>query len=290
MLCSISCQQVVAYRIKPGRRKQMHEQPRKKQKKQTTKEARKAKDLVRRKSALTKTTLPGKLFDCQTTDLQESEIFIVEGQSAGGTVKQARDSSFQAVLPLKGKILNVQQKDVSGMLENKEVSDIVVALGLGISGDGNISQLRYGKVILLCDADADGAHIRTLLLCLLHRYKKQLFNLGHIYIGLPPLYKMEVGKKVEYCYSDNELDQLKKKQKPTAKIQIQRYKGLGEMMPQQLWDTTINPDTRKLKKISIQDEETCQSLLKDLLGKEVAPRRALIDQEGQKLGWGDLDI
>ncbi|BDA44158.1 DNA gyrase subunit B, chloroplastic/mitochondrial [Coccomyxa sp. Obi] len=250
--------------------------------------AKKARELVRRKSVLTKSTLPGKLADCISTDKALSEIFIVEGDSAGGSTKQARDRQFQAVLPLRGKILNVERTDDAALYKNNEISNIIVALGLGLKGQEMLN-LRYGKVILLTDADVDGAHIRTLLLTFLFRYARDLFNKGHIYVGVPPLYKLEVGRSSEYLYSDAELA-ARTQGLSQGSYNVQRFKGLGEMMPEQLWQTTLNPATRTLKRLTVDDAAAASHLFAMLMGDKVEPRRALIQAHGASLALEDLDI
>lgn len=246
--------------------------------------AKKARDLVRRKSALSKTTLPGKLADCSSTIREECEIFLVEGDSAGGSAKQARDRRFQAILPLRGKILNAERNDDAKLYKNNEISSLIVGLGLGLKGE-DLQNLRYGKIIILTDADVDGAHIRTLLLTFLFRYQRQLFDEGHIYVGCPPLYRLEVGggtKKVtKYLSSDEELaDATRDLDEGT--YTIQRFKGLGEMMPEQLWNTTMDPETRILKKLTVDDAAEASHMLTLLMGDKVQPRRALIEQYGSE--------
>ncbi|KAL3149886.1 hypothetical protein ABBQ38_013251 [Trebouxia sp. C0009 RCD-2024] len=250
--------------------------------------AKKARELVRRKSVLTKSTLPGKLADCQSTDKAESEVFLVEGDSAGGSAKQARDRRFQAILPLRGKILNVERKDDASLYKNNEISNLIVGLGLGLKGE-DVTNLRYGKVILLTDADVDGAHIRTLLLTFLFRYCRALFEEGHIYVGVPPLYKLEIGKKAQYCYDEQELQQMTSGL-ASSSYTIQRFKGLGEMMPEQLWSTTMNPNTRTLRRLTIHDAVEASRIFTLLMGDKVAPRRELIEKHGSNLMLQDLDI
>ncbi|KAK9916038.1 hypothetical protein WJX75_007671 [Coccomyxa subellipsoidea] len=250
--------------------------------------AKKARELVRRKSLLTKSTLPGKLSDCTSTDKELSEIFVVEGDSAGGSAKQARDRRFQAVLPLRGKILNVERKDDAALYKNNEISNLIVALGLGLKGE-EMPNLRYGKVILLTDADVDGAHIRTLLLTFLFRYARDLFDKGHIYVGVPPLYKLEVGRSSQYLYSDEELAG-RTQGLSQGSFTVQRFKGLGEMMPDQLWQTTLNPATRTLKRLTVDDAAAASHLFALLMGDKVEPRRALIQAHGASLALEDLDI
>ena len=246
--------------------------------------AKKARDLVRRKSALTKTTLPGKLADCSSTDRDQCEIFLVEGDSAGGSAKQARDRRFQAILPLRGKILNAERNDDAKLYKNNEISSLIVGLGLGLKGE-DLAQLRYGKIIILTDADVDGAHIRTLLLTFLFRYQRQLFEDGHIYVGCPPLYRLEVGgggkKTTRYLVSDDELAKATQDLDSSA-YTIQRFKGLGEMMPEQLWNTTMDPETRLLKKLTIDDAAEASHMLTLLMGDKVQPRRELIEKYGSE--------
>ena len=233
--------------------------------------AKKARDLVRRKSALTKTTLPGKLADCSSNIREECEIFLVEGDSAGGSAKQARDRRFQAILPLRGKILNAERNDDAKLYKNNEISSLIVGLGLGLKGE-DLQSLRYGKIIILTDADVDGAHIRTLLLTFLFRYQRQLFEDGHIYVGCPPLYRLEVGggsrKATRYLSSDEELSAATKELEKGS-YTIQRFKGLGEMMPEQLWNTTMDPETRMLKKLTVEDAAEASHMLTLLMGDKV---------------------
>lgn len=244
--------------------------------------AKKARDLVRRKSALSKTTLPGKLADCSSTLREECEIFLVEGDSAGGSAKQARDRRFQAILPLRGKILNAERNDDAKLYKNNEISSLIVGLGLGLKGE-DLASLRYGKIIILTDADVDGAHIRTLLLTFLFRYQRQLFEDGHIYVGMPPLYRLELGtgaKKItKYCNSEEELANATESLEPNT-YTIQRFKGLGEMMPEQLWNTTMDPETRLLKKLTVEDAAEASHMLTLLMGDKVGPRRELIEKSG----------
>jgi DNA gyrase subunit B len=235
--------------------------------------------------------LPGKLADCSSRDPRESEIFIVEGDSAGGSAKQGRDRHFQAVLPLRGKVLNIEKAEDSKIYKNAEIQALITGLGLGIKGEEfNINQLRYHKIILLADADVDGAHIRTLLLTFFYRYQRELVDQGFIYIGCPPLYKLERGKQVQYFYTDRELQQAISNLPDNANYTIQRFKGLGEMMPQQLWETTMNPATRKLKQITIEDAAEADRIFTILMGDRVGPRREFIETYGPKLNLTDLDI
>lgn len=253
--------------------------------------ARRARDLVRRKSVLESSPLPGKLADCSERDPERSEIYIVEGDSAGGSAKQGRDRRFQAILPLRGKILNIEKTDDAKIYKNTEIQSLITALGLGIKGeDFDPSQLRYHRIVLMTDADVDGAHIRTLLLTFFYRYQKNLIDQGYVYIACPPLYKLERGKNHSYCYSDRELQQKIAEFPSNANYTIQRFKGLGEMMPQQLWDTTMNPETRTLKRVEIEDAAKAEELFTILMGDRVAPRREFIETHGSRLNLTDLDI
>ncbi|HBE19981.1 MAG TPA: DNA topoisomerase (ATP-hydrolyzing) subunit B [Cyanobacteria bacterium UBA11149] len=253
--------------------------------------ARRARELVRRKSVLESSPLPGKLADCSSRDPSESEIFIVEGASAGGTAKEGRDRRYQAILPLRGKILNIEKTDDAKMYKNTEIQSLITALGLGVKGEEfNPAQLRYHRICLMTDADVDGAHIRTLLLTFFYRYQRALVDQGYIYIACPPLYKIERGKNHFYCYSDRELQQAISEFPANANYTIQRFKGLGEMMPQQLWETTMNPETRTLKQIEIEDAAEADRIFTVLMGDRVAPRREFIETYGSKLNFTDLDI
>ncbi|MCP2731657.1 DNA topoisomerase (ATP-hydrolyzing) subunit B [Limnofasciculus baicalensis] len=253
--------------------------------------ARRARELVRRKSVLESSPLPGKLADCSSRDPSESEIFIVEGASAGGTAKEGRNRRFQAILPLRGKILNIEKTDDAKMYKNTEIQSLITALGLGVKGEEfNPAQLRYHRICLMTDADVDGAHIRTLLLTFFYRYQRSLVDQGYIYIACPPLYKIERGKNHFYCYSDRELQQLLSEFPSNANYTIQRFKGLGEMMPQQLWETTMNPETRTLKQIEIEDAAEADRIFTVLMGDRVAPRREFIETYGSRLNFTDLDI
>ncbi|MBD1912661.1 MULTISPECIES: DNA topoisomerase (ATP-hydrolyzing) subunit B [unclassified Leptolyngbya] len=253
--------------------------------------ARKARELVRRKSVLESSTLPGKLADCSSRDPSESEIYIVEGDSAGGSAKQGRDRQFQAILPLRGKILNIEKTDDAKIYKNTEIQALITALGLGIKGEEfDASQLRYHRIIIMTDADVDGAHIRTLLLTFFYRYQRAMVDQGFVYIACPPLYKVERGRNHFYCYSDRERDQLIASFPENAKYEIQRFKGLGEMMPVQLWETTMNPETRTLKRVEIEDAAEADRIFTVLMGDRVAPRREFIETHGPKLNLTDLDI
>jgi len=254
--------------------------------------ARRARELVRRKSVLESSTLPGKLADCSSRDPGESEIFIVEGDSAGGSAKQGRDRRFQAILPLRGKILNIEKTDDAKIYKNTEIQALITALGLGIKGEEfDASQLRYHRICLMTDADVDGAHIRTLLLTFFYRYQRNLVDQGYVYIACPPLYKVERGRNHWYCYNDRELQSLIAEQFPSnANYTVQRFKGLGEMMPAQLWDTTMNPETRTMKRVEIEDAAEADRIFTILMGDRVAPRREFIETYGPRMKLEDLDI
>ena len=253
--------------------------------------ARHARELVRRKSVLESSPLPGKLADCSSRDPSESEIFLVEGDSAGGSAKQGRDRRFQAILPLRGKIINIEKTDDARVYKNNEIQSLITGLGLGIKGDEfDVSQLRYHRICLMTDADVDGAHIRTLLLTFFYRYQRALIEQGFIYIACPPLYKIERGKNHYYCYSDRELKGIVAGFPANANYTVQRFKGLGEMMPKQLWDTTMNPETRTLKQVEIEDAAEADRIFTVLMGDRVAPRREFIETYGSKMNLTDLDI
>jgi DNA gyrase subunit B len=268
--------------------------------------ARKARDLTRRKNALTSGGLPGKLADCSITDPEHCELYLVEGDSAGGSAKQGRDRRFQAILPLKGKILNVEKARLHKILENEEIRNIFTAIGTGMGEEFSAAKLRYGKIILMCDADVDGSHIRTLLLTLLFRHMKELVELGHIYIAQPPLFKVKKGKQEHYAFDEEERDEIVKrlgigkgKQEEKASeeeivelpeegavvignnITISRFKGLGEMNPEQLWGTTMNPETRTLLQVSIENAADADRTFSILMGDEVEPRREFIEKNAK---------
>jgi DNA gyrase subunit B len=268
--------------------------------------ARKARDLARRKSALESSSLPGKLADCSINDPEHCELYIVEGDSAGGSAKQGRDRRFQAILPIKGKILNVEKARLHKILENEEIRNIFTAIGTGVGEDFDPTKIRYGKIIIMCDADVDGAHIRTLLLTLFFRYMKEIIELGHIYIAQPPLYKLKKGKQEYYAYDEEERNELIKRLKNEKKggkevvgdksekngeeegvpltadgILISRYKGLGEMNPEQLWTTTMNPETRTVLQVSIENAADADRTFSILMGDEVEPRREFIERNAK---------
>jgi len=273
--------------------------------------ARKARELTRRKNALEFTGLPGKLADCSINDPEHCEIYLVEGDSAGGSAKQGRDRRFQAILPLKGKILNVEKARMNKIIENEEIKSIVTALGTGIgsSDEFDLNKLRYGKVILMCDADVDGSHIRTLLLTFFYRHMKEIIESGRLYIAQPPLYKIKIHKNEYYAYDEDEKEQILKKHKlngksskksdekteiaeegetneePVSKygkgVTISRFKGLGEMNPEQLWATTMNPETRTILQVTIENAIAADKVFETLMSEEVEPRRAFIEKNAK---------
>ncbi|MGA8941930.1 MAG: DNA topoisomerase (ATP-hydrolyzing) subunit B [Thermoactinomyces sp.] len=249
--------------------------------------ARKARELTRRKSALEVSSLPGKLADCTSKSAPDSELFIVEGDSAGGTAKQGRDRMFQAILPLKGKILNVEKARLDKALSNDEIRTIITALGTGIGDDFNIEKARYHKIIIMTDADVDGAHIRTLLLTFFYRYMRPLIENGFVYIAQPPLYKITQGKTVRYAYSDRMKEQIISELTGKGKIEIQRYKGLGEMNANQLWETTMDPESRTLLQVSLQNAIDADEVFEMLMGDRVEPRREFIQEYAKQ---ANLDI
>jgi len=249
--------------------------------------AKKAKESVLRKGLLEGLALPGKLADCQAKDPSESELFIVEGESAGGSSKSARDRRFQAILPLRGKILNIERAHLDKILASKEIKSLVIALGTAIADDFNIEKLRYHKIIIMCDADSDGNHIKTLLLTLFYRYFREIIEKGYLYVANPPLYRIESRKKILYAYSEEERENILKSLRD-APVSIQRYKGLGEMNPDQLWETTMDPQSRILKKITIKEVEEADKLFDILMGKEVLPRRQFIQTYAKEVK--NLDI
>lgn len=268
--------------------------------------ARKAKDLVRRKNALDSMHLPGKLADCSINDPEHCEIYIVEGDSAGGSAKQGRDRRFQAILPLKGKILNVEKAKINKILENNEIKAIIAAIGAGIGTEFNSDKARYGKIIIMTDADVDGSHIRTLLLTFLYRYMKDLILSGKVYIAQPPLYKIKKGREENYAFDDKERDEILKRMRngkavevdPDEEVQltdeglpkgvvISRYKGLGEMNPEQLWDTTMNPETRTVLQVNLESAAAADKIFEKLMGDEVEPRREFIEKHAK---YAKIDV
>lgn len=240
--------------------------------------AKKARELTRRKSALEVSSLPGKLADCSSKDPSISEVYIVEGDSAGGSAKQGRDRHFQAILPLRGKILNVEKSRLDKILSNNEVRAIITAVGTGIGEDFEISRARYHKIVIMTDADVDGAHIRTLLLTFFYRYMRQILEAGYVYIAQPPLFKIQQGKRIEYAYNDRQLEQILAELPSQPKPGIQRYKGLGEMNPEQLWETTMDPATRTLLQVSLEDAIEADETFEILMGDKVEPRRQFIEE------------
>ncbi|SDM97003.1 DNA topoisomerase (ATP-hydrolyzing) subunit B [Bacillus sp. OK048] len=243
--------------------------------------AKKARELTRRKSALEVSSLPGKLADCSSKDPSISELYIVEGDSAGGSAKQGRDRHFQAILPLRGKILNVEKARLDRILSNNEVRSMITAIGTGIGEDFDIAKARYHKVVIMTDADVDGAHIRTLILTFFYRYIRKILEAGYVYIAQPPLYKVQQGKKIRYAYDDKELEQIFAELPSQPKPNIQRYKGLGEMNPEQLWETTMDPSTRTMLQVSLEDAIEADETFEMLMGDKVEPRRNFIEANAQ---------
>ncbi|MCG3085863.1 DNA topoisomerase (ATP-hydrolyzing) subunit B [Anoxybacillus sp. LAT_35] len=250
--------------------------------------AKRARELTRRKNALEVSSLPGKLADCSSRDPAICELYVVEGDSAGGSAKQGRDRHFQAILPLRGKIINVEKSRLDKILSNNEVRAIITALGTGIGEDFDITKARYHKIIIMTDADVDGAHIRTLLLTFFYRYMREVIEQGYVYIAQPPLYKIQQGKRIEYAYSDRQLEEILTRLPEQPKPVIQRYKGLGEMNPEQLWETTMNPETRTLLKVSLQDAMEADETFEILMGDKVEPRRQFIEENAKYVK--NLDI
>lgn len=248
--------------------------------------ARAAKDAVLRKGALEGATLPGKLADCQSSDASVSELYIVEGDSAGGSAKQGRDRRHQAILPLGGKILNTERAHLDKIVKFEEIKDLIIAIGAGIGDSLNYDKARYHRVIIMTDADVDGAHIKTLLLTFFYRHMPEIISRGYLYIALPPLFRLQMGKRVEYVYDEEEKDKMIAENKD-SKIVIQRYKGLGEMNPQQLWETTMDPAVRTLKQVTVDDAEAAGNMFEMLMGEEVPPRKKYI-QTHAKLATLDV--
>ncbi len=257
--------------------------------------ARKAREMVQRKSVLTGGGLPGKLADCSSKDPAESEIYLVEGDSAGGTAKQGRDRFFQAIMPLRGKILNVEKAMQHKIFENEEIKNIYTALGVRVGTEEdskalNMEKLRYHKVIIMCDADVDGSHIETLILTFFFRYMKEMIEKGYIYIATPPLYQVKKGAKSQYAWNDDQRDILIQQMKGAgseSSVGVQRYKGLGEMNADQLWDTTMNPEFRTLRQVTIENVAECDQVFSMLMGDEVPPRREFIEKNAK---YAKIDI
>ena len=245
--------------------------------------ARKARDLARRKTALENTTLPGKLADCQSRDVNETEIYIVEGDSAGGSAKGGRDRKFQAILPLWGKMLNVEKARLDKVYSNEKLMPVVMALGTGIGEDFDLSKLRYGKIIIMADADVDGSHIRTLLLTFFFRFMRPLVEEGHVYLAQPPLFRITKGKRHYYAFSDQQRDQIMADL--GSGYEIQRYKGLGEMDSEQLWETTMNPETRTMRRVEVEDAIEADEVFTVLMGDKVEPRRDFIIKYAKEANW-----
>ncbi|RJP73413.1 MAG: DNA topoisomerase IV subunit B, partial [Candidatus Zixiibacteriota bacterium] len=264
--------------------------------------ARKAKELVRRKGALESGSLPGKLADCSITEPDHSELFLVEGDSAGGSAKQGRDRRFQAILPLRGKILNVEKARLDKIISNEEIRTIIAAIGTGIGGEeaseaegngqangnGNgdsfnfdLKRLRYGKIIIMTDADVDGAHIRTLLLTFFFRHMRKLVEMGHVYIAQPPLYRVKKAREEFYAYDEKEREDIMKRLGGSSGVQTQRYKGLGEMNPDQLWSTTMDPERRLVQRVELEDAAAADRMFEILMGDQVEPRRAFIEENAR---------
>ncbi len=251
--------------------------------------AKKARELVLRKNNIEVGSLPGKLADCSSKDPAESEIFIVEGNSAGGSAKMGRDRRFQAILPLRGKILNVEKSGIHRALENEEIRNMITAFGAGFGEDMNTEKLRYHKIVIMTDADVDGAHIRTLMLTFFYRHLRELINEGYVYIAQPPLYKIQAGKAIKYAYSDDQLRQITTVlEKDNRKYSVQRYKGLGEMNPEQLWETTLDPEVRTLLKVTMEDASYADKMFNVLMGDKVEPRRQFIEENANYVR--NLDI
>jgi len=252
--------------------------------------ARKARELTRRKGLLESSTLPGKLADCSIRDAQFTEIYLVEGDSAGGSAKQARDRSFQAILPLRGKILNVQRAGLNRALSSEEIQAIITAMGTSVAEEFNLEAARYHKVIIMTDADVDGAHIRILILTFFFNYMREMIERGYVYIAQPPLYKIAIGKKHSYAYSDAQLQQELVRLPEGTKYNIQRYKGLGEMNPEQLWETTMNPANRTLLQVQLDQENELLALrsFEDLMGDQVEPRKEFIQRHAKDVRFLDI--
>ncbi|MDR9380442.1 MAG: DNA topoisomerase (ATP-hydrolyzing) subunit B [Natronomonas sp.] len=252
------------------------------------KAAKKAEELTRRKSALESTSLPGKLADCRTRDPEEAELFVVEGDSAGGSAKQGRNPEFQAILPIRGKILNVEKHRLDRILENNEIRNLITAIGTGIGEEFDIDEARYHKIILFCDADVDGAHIRTLLLTFLYRHMTPLIEAGYVYAAQPPLYRIRYGGETYDAMTEAEREKIVEEVCDGSPTQVQRFKGLGEMNPEQLWETTMNPDKRILKQITIEDAAAADRMFSVLMGDAVGPRKQFIKEHAEEAEWIDI--
>ncbi len=250
--------------------------------------ARKARELTRRKGLLESSTLPGKLADCSIKEAALTEIYLVEGDSAGGSAKQARDRSFQAILPLRGKILNVEKAGLNRSLSSVEIQAMITAFGTGIQDEFDLSQARYHRIIIMTDADVDGAHIRCLILTFFYRYMRQMIEAGYVYIAQPPLYKITVGKKHEYAYTDRALQKVLAQLPENAKPSLQRYKGLGEMNPEQLWETTMDPERRTLLQVTLDDALAAEVAISDLMGDQVEPRKEFIQRHAKNVRFLDV--
>jgi DNA gyrase subunit B len=250
--------------------------------------AKAARETVIRKGVLEGMTLPGKLADCSQKDPSKSEIYIVEGDSAGGSAKQGRDRSFQAILPLRGKILNVERARLDRMLTSDEIKNLIVAIGAGIGDEFKLEKVRYHRIIIMTDADVDGSHIRTLLLTMFFRHYPDLIKNGYIYIAQPPLYAIGSGKNKKYAYTDEQKENILKNYQDSNKVNIQRYKGLGEMNPTQLWETTMDPQKRVLLRVNIKDAQNADEVFSMLMGSEVAPRKKFIQDNATEVK--NLDI
>lgn len=254
--------------------------------------ARRAREATRRKSALENSTLPGKLADCIENGIERTEIYIVEGDSAGGSAKQGRDRNFQAILPLWGKMLNVEKARVDKVYGNDKLTPVITALGAGIGDDFDLSRLRYGKVIIMADADVDGSHIRTLLLTFFFRFMRPLVEQGHVYLAQPPLFKVTRGKIVKYAYNERDMDkimaEMREKFGNDVKVDVQRYKGLGEMDPEQLWETTMNPETRTMLRVKLEDAVLADEIFTILMGDKVEPRREFIEENAKSVRYLDI--
>ncbi|MCL2526425.1 MAG: toprim domain-containing protein, partial [Coriobacteriia bacterium] len=250
--------------------------------------ARNAREMSRRDNMLGSSTLPGKLADCSLNDAALTEIYFVEGDSAGGSAKQARDRSFQAILPLRGKILNVERAGQNKAYSSKELQAMITAMGTGVGDDFDLDKVRYHKAIIMTDADVDGAHIRILILTFFYRYMREMVEAGYVYIAQPPLYKLSVGRKSEYLYSDKELEEALAKVPEGTKYNIQRYKGLGEMNPDQLWETTMDPKKRTLLRVSIEEAMLAEQTVTDLMGDQVEPRKEFIQNHAKDVRFLDI--